>query len=334
MVPKKIGTHNGTFHCDEALACALLKLLPEYSTAEILRTRDPALLETCDVVVDVGAVYDASKFRFDHHQKTFQETMHSLRADFPWEIKLSSAGLIYFHYGEKILADLMKRPAEHRDTQTVYRKIYEEFIIEIDAIDNGVNMCDGDTRYRINTGLSSRVGGLNPKWNEEQTPAAADRQFQLAMKLAETEFLDKVNYYSNAWLPAKELVREAINKRYEVDKSGRIIELPQTGCPWKDHLFDIEEELGIQGELIYVIHTDTKSYRVQCVPLKLGAFDNRHSLPWRGLRDDELCRESGIPGCIFVHASGFIGGNQTRDGALEMARAALKTYSPDNVSEK
>ena len=26
----KIGTHNGTFHCDEALACYLLKLLPKY----------------------------------------------------------------------------------------------------------------------------------------------------------------------------------------------------------------------------------------------------------------------------------------------------------------
>lgn len=26
-----IGTHHGTFHCDEALACAMLKLLPEFA---------------------------------------------------------------------------------------------------------------------------------------------------------------------------------------------------------------------------------------------------------------------------------------------------------------
>ena len=32
---------------------------------------------------------------------------------------------------------------------------------------------------------------------------------------------------------------------------------------------------------------------------------------------------SGIPGCVFVHASGFIGGNATLEGALEMARKAL-----------
>ena len=29
-------------------------------------------------------------------------------------------------------------------------------------------------------------------------------------------------------------------------------------------------------------------------------------------------------GCVFVHASGFIGGNATREGVLEMARRALK----------
>ena len=33
----KIGTHNGTFHCDEALACYLLRKLPEYKDAEIVR---------------------------------------------------------------------------------------------------------------------------------------------------------------------------------------------------------------------------------------------------------------------------------------------------------
>lgn len=30
MAAPRIGTHNGTFHCDEALACALLRLLPQY----------------------------------------------------------------------------------------------------------------------------------------------------------------------------------------------------------------------------------------------------------------------------------------------------------------
>lgn len=41
---KKIGTHSGVFHCDEALACFMLKQLPEYSEAEIIRTRDMKVL--------------------------------------------------------------------------------------------------------------------------------------------------------------------------------------------------------------------------------------------------------------------------------------------------
>lgn len=59
---------------------------------------------------------------------------------------------------------------------------------------------------------------------------------------------------------------------------------------------------------------------------KVQHFFDRLSLPedWRGLRDAVLTEKSGIPGCIFVHAGGFIGGNDTYDGALEMARRSLK----------
>ena len=66
---KIIGTHNGTFHCDEVLACCMLKLLPQYEDAEIVRTRDQTVLNTCDVVVDVGGVYEPTSHRYDHHQR-------------------------------------------------------------------------------------------------------------------------------------------------------------------------------------------------------------------------------------------------------------------------
>lgn len=55
-----------------------------------MRTRDPAVLETCSIVVDVGGVYDEQKQRFDHHQRGFTEVFgHG------FETKLSSAGLVY-----------------------------------------------------------------------------------------------------------------------------------------------------------------------------------------------------------------------------------------------
>jgi len=86
-----------------------LKNLPRYANAEIIRSRDPKILAECDTVVDVGGVFNPEQRRFDHHQKSFTETFHSLQPDKPWTIKLSSAGLIYVHYGREILKELLKK---------------------------------------------------------------------------------------------------------------------------------------------------------------------------------------------------------------------------------
>lgn len=36
MTVKTIGTHNGTFHCDEVLACFFLRQLPEYKVGSVM----------------------------------------------------------------------------------------------------------------------------------------------------------------------------------------------------------------------------------------------------------------------------------------------------------
>ena len=70
------------------------------------------------------------------------------------------------------------------------------------------------------------------------------------------------------------------------------------------------------------------------MPLTPGSFENRAPLPepWRGIRDQELSDLSGIPGCVFVHASGFIGGNETYDGALAMARKTLEVVDASDAN--
>jgi uncharacterized UPF0160 family protein len=62
------------------------------------------------------------------------------------------------------------------------------------------------------------------------------------------------------------------------------------------------------------------------MPVSVDSFENRKPLPaeWRGLRDKELSVKAGIPGCVFVHAAGFIGGNKTYEGAVRMAQKALE----------
>jgi uncharacterized UPF0160 family protein len=77
----------------------------------------------------------------------------------------------------------------------------------------------------------------------------------------------------------------------------------------------------------YVIYPDEAggNWRVQAVAVSQESFESRKALPepWRGVRDEALSSITDIEGCIFVHASGFIGGNKTKDGALEMARRAV-----------
>lgn len=138
----KIGTHDGQFHCDESLGCFLLKQLVQYKDATIVRTRQQELLDTCEIVLDVGGVYDHEKRRYDHHQKSFNLTLSSIHpAKTFGNIKLSSAGLIYAHYGHEIIANMFGWAVEEKNTDIVFDKVYENFVKEIDGIDNGKFYC-------------------------------------------------------------------------------------------------------------------------------------------------------------------------------------------------
>jgi uncharacterized UPF0160 family protein len=320
---KTIGTHSGHFHCDEALAVFLLRKTAAFKDAQLVRTRDPKLLDKCDVVVDVGGVYDTEKLRYDHHQRGFFETFTPTH-----KTKLSSAGLVYKHYGAEVIAARIALPEIDPTVQTIYRKLYSDFIEALDGIDNGISQYppELEPEYRDCTGLSARVGRLNPLWNETTESVDVDARFEQASQLAGDEFFKVLEVLHKAWLPARDIVLEGFARRHEVDQSGSIVLLTRS-CPWKEHLFDIEAEQSKVGEVIYVLYEDeSKNWRIQCMPRKPTGFDNRKSLPesWRGRRDAELSEISKIPGCIFVHASGFIGGNKTRDGALEMTKMALR----------
>jgi len=324
---KVIGTHNGTFHCDEALAVYMLRLTEAYRDADVKRTRDPNILDTCDIVVDVGAVYDESKQHFDHHQRGFEEVFgHGFTT------KLSSAGLIYKHFGREIISNRLQLTPDDARVQKLWLKLYREFIEGLDGIDNGVSQYPNDIqpKYRNRTDLSSRVGWLNPAWNEPFDSKVVDAQFLKASQLAGEEFLGRLNYYGQSWLPAHDLVREALSERTNVDPEGRII-LFNLYAPWKEHLFELEQELEVppHAQPFYVVYPDEigGNWRIQAVSISPESFVSRKPLPepWRGVRDEDLSRVTGIEGCIFVHASGFIGGNKTKDGALEMAKRALTT---------
>ncbi|BGP56907.1 hypothetical protein JCM8202v2_004543 [Rhodotorula sphaerocarpa] len=320
-------THSGTFHADDALAASLLRVLPQFAQAEMRRSRDQKDWDEATVVFDVSGEYDADRLRFDHHQRGFEEVFgHG------FVTKLSSAGLIYKHFGQEILATLLQEPVSSPTVQTLYLKMYQDFVEAFDAIDNGIAqyVSSEPPRYRSRTDISSRIGALNPRWNEPFDDKVLLERFEKASEMAGGEFKDRLDYLAKAWLPARDIVKRAVERRKEAHPSGKIIIFDEY-APWKEHLHLLEQDLAIpEAELpLYALYPESEKpdskWRVQAVSVTPESFESRKALPeaWRGVRDDALSRLSGIDGCIFVHAAGFIGGNQTKDGALQMATQAL-----------
>jgi len=55
--------------------------------------------------------------------------------------------------------------------------------------------------------------------------------------------------------------------------------LSSAGCPWKDHLLELEQDLQSSPLVKYVLYMDSnESWRVQCVPASKNSFENRSYL--------------------------------------------------------
>mmetsp|Transcript_30202 Transcript_30202/g.63273 ORF Transcript_30202/g.63273 Transcript_30202/m.63273 type:complete len:485 (-) Transcript_30202:46-1500(-) len=343
---KTIGTHSGTFQADEALGVWLLRQIPLYRHSPVVRSRDPSVLQTCDIVLDVGGIYNHEDLKYDHHQRDYDERFDpKIKYDESNQViqverctKLSASGLIYRHYGKEVIRQYYPELTQDM-VDLAYVKMYDSFMEAVDAIDTGVepippreNESPIQLQYVDKTGLSSRVSRLNPRWNEidettEKSPDP-DARFEVASEMCGQDFLGMLTHIVESDLPARSFVDEAVKSRFEIDSSGEIICLPTGGLPWKGHLYDLEHEYNITDPLIkYLLYTDQAGmWRIQAVSVEGKGFENRLSLPkeWRGVRDEDLEKVAGIEGCTFCHASGFIGGNKSFEGALEMARRALE----------
>lgn len=207
--------------------------------------------------------------------------------------------------------------------------MYRKFIEPFDAVDNGVNQYPTDIlpAYARPYDIFSQIDALNPGWNQESL--SPDERFQEAIALASQAFKTVLSGMIGSWLPARSIVQTAlIAPQKDTDEVESSILVLEKNCPWKEHLFDLEEKAGVPGKVLFVLYEDRNegTWRIQSVPVRLDSFESRKMLPeaWRGLRDAELDVAAGIEGCTFVHRSGFIGGNRTFEGAKAMARKAVQ----------
>ena len=320
-----IGIHSGTFHGDEVLATFLLKYLTQYTKTIVVRSRNMEILKQCDVVCDVGGEYNLSTLRFDHHMKEFTEVY-----DEENKIKMSSAGLIYKHFAKDIITNILiannlyKQNEQHIDS--IISKVYQHFVMMVDAVDNGINAYPDNItpRFVNHTTYSARIARLNPEWNS--TNVDVNQRFKMAWDIAEEELYYSLKHFADGYFIAYDIVKRAIAKRFDIDKSGRVI-LLEKFCPWKEILFNVEKEEKIEGQIWFVVFANQSGeITMSTVPIELGNFKFRKGLPkeWRGLRDEKLKEVSGINDIIFVHASGFIGATKSFESTMKAVRIAIE----------
>jgi uncharacterized UPF0160 family protein len=289
----RVATHPGTFHADDVFAVAVLGLL--HGPPEVVRTRDAAAQEDCDVRIDVGGRSDPSTGDFDHHQKGGAGE----RAN---GIRYASFGLVWRAYGEQLAG-----------SAEAARAIDARLVQGVDANDTGQTITESlvdDIRPMTVSGV---VAAMNPAWDEELTADEEDARFAEAVALA-TRILDRELAGAAAFARAQRLVREAIGRADD----PRIIELDRN-MPWR--------EAVVTGapDALYVMYPKSDGWGMQAVPRELGAFANRRDLPeaWAGLSGEDLVAVTGVPDAVFCHSARFYVSAASREGIAELARRAL-----------
>ncbi len=289
---QKVITHSGPFHADDVFAVASLQLHFGQENIEVIRTRDEAIMATGDIVVDVGAVYDPARQRFDHHQVGAPVRDNG--------IPYAGFGLIWKHYGEQIC-----------NSKTVAESVEKSLVFSIDAADNGVSLYQTTEIGVSPTTVSDIVSLFNPI---EGTTADQDQAFLKAVDFAR-DILGK----AIARAKAKELMKEIAHSVYQSsnDKELLIFDVPMS----KSLLIEYPE-------VKFIVSPDnpasSQNWIATAIQAEYGSFALRQRFPeeWGGLRDDELAKVSGIADAVFCHKAGFLFVSKTREGALAAVEKA------------
>jgi uncharacterized UPF0160 family protein len=325
----KIVTHNGQFHADDVLACALLKLI--IPNSDIFRTRNDNIINNCEYVVDVGRIYNPDNNRFDHHQKGCYE-VYSKNYDTP----MSSVGMVYKKFGKDIIETLLKQyngDIEKVNINYITNTMYKSFIKEIDCIDNGIsNNSLNETnnneknKYFITTNFSSTINKFNSidsyDHNEQMVRFSEAMDYAILMfKVHLFNYIDK----SIVFEKDGEIVKIVMEERFKYDKDGQIIVFTTQCTNSMNHIKSYEKtneiDINSKNSIKYVIYLgDTDEYRIRAMPSD-KIFVNRRNLKTKEELEqlDETLKDK----IIFIHNCKFVGGTKDLESAIKIAQLSL-----------
>jgi uncharacterized UPF0160 family protein len=338
-----VATHNGVFHADDVCAVALVRLSAQFAGDEVvtIRTRKESIIETADIVIDVGNVYDPDRLRFDHHQWRSPEeaSTHLLREKVDGEevghrFSKASFGLVWDHFHKSCTAGVLPEVARMEGVDLSClglwsdfdRKVKEGFdrffVCGIDAADVGFRRTDP-----MFTTVSQIISGFNPEWYDSPSPEDYDAAFEEAVEWAMGLVRKQLRREICAVLSRDygQLAAPIVDRGDLVD--GKLLVLDQF-APWAG----IVAKRDYRDSIEFVLHPQDETWMIWQVPVdesgafKAGSFTGRRQLPaeWAGKRNEELVALTGVEDAVFCHGARFCGGAGSREGAIAMARLALK----------
>ena len=288
MNDKTIATHNGKFHADDVFSIAELKnIFPDF---KLVRTRDLEIIGEADLVIDVGGEYDPDTGRFDHHQRGGAGEREN-------GIPYSSFGLIWQKYGLEIC----------QGNQEIADAVDAGLVSTIDAVDCGY--VEGVAQ---GISLSQTISMFNPTWEENSD---LDACFDEAVAFA-SRILTRFIASATGGINAKDIVAKAIDNADD----PRVIVLEQY-TPWKTTV------LNLAAEALFMVYpSQSGKWIIQAVPVELGSFEDRKSLPkpWAGLSEQAFKDETGLDDAMFCHNGLFIAGAASFESTMKMAAMALQ----------
>jgi uncharacterized UPF0160 family protein len=279
----KLVTHGGSFHLDDVIAAATLKLLDH---TDVVRTRDEDVIAHADLRFDVGGVYDATKNSYDHHQKGGAGNRDN-------GVPYASAGLIWKHFGSNLV-----------DSDEAHALVDSRLMQFVDAIDTGTK-AHGPETYS----LHELIRGYNVRADlgSCSSDEAFDRAVCVGADAVENELL-----FAKKQVADNEVVRgclsEYVNEPYVVvpkDVLWQPVLVTETDKQYV--LFDDDGSYRVRA-----IPAEVDGFELR----------QRLPESWGGLSGSELESKSGVVGAVFCHAGGFIGGAKDEASALAFVKKA------------
>jgi uncharacterized UPF0160 family protein len=289
---KIVVTHDSSFHADDVCAVACLSLLYG-SKIKVFRSRDPEVIASGDIVLDVGGKNDGVR-NFDHHQEGGAGKRDN-------GVPYAAFGLIWKRFGVEIA-----------ESMAVAERFDEVFVQPTDANDNGVSVATAIIPGVTPITLDAFVFASNPTWKESE--------FDRDAKFFETvEIFKKIIARELKFLQDEDEARTAVLADYAKAEDKRLIVLSKN-YPAQDVFKNLPQPL-------YAVYPRDKGmWGLKAVRSTLNGFSNRKDLPksWAGKKDTELSKISGVPDATFCHNGRFMAVTRSKEGAIALAKKAIE----------